>query len=77
MTGLVTCGIWSEYCIANTTIAALEQGYQTCVASDAHSTVAGSNSKAVRKIEEQNALLKSKNAQLLTVSQLAESLRNK
>ena len=52
ITGLVTCGIWSEYCVTNTTIAALEQGYQTCIASDAHSTVAGSNSKAIRKTEE-------------------------
>ena len=74
VSGLITCGIWSEYCVTSTTLAALALGYETYVASDAHGTVSNNDSEAIERIVKQNDLLKRQNAQVLTVSQLKKIL---
>ena len=69
---LIICGIWSEYCVANTTLAALSLGYEVCLVADAHGTVAGSDAEAMDAVAKQNEMLVRKGAQVITMSQLSD-----
>lgn len=68
--GLITCGIWSEYCLARTSLAAIERGFNVHVAADAHGTVANDRQTALDTAAQQNKLLEQSNAKVSTVSQL-------
>lgn len=56
--GVITCGIWSEYCVTNTSIAALELGFDVCAVADAHGTVSDTEQEANSVIARQNEYLK-------------------
>ena len=51
---LIVCGIWSEYCVANTCRDALRLGFGVCLAADAPGTVADSREAARATVERQN-----------------------
>jgi len=38
VTNVITCGIWSKFCVANTGIDAATSGFQVIVAADGHGT---------------------------------------
>ncbi|MFT5208293.1 MAG: nicotinamidase-related amidase [Flavobacterium sp.] len=67
---LITCGAWSEFCVANTTSAALALGYEATAIADAHGTVAKNNFEASEKIVRQNERFLEMKASVLTLSQL-------
>ena len=69
---LITCGIWSEYCVANTSLAALSLDYEVYVAADAHGTVAASDTEAMHTVVTQNEMLARKGAHVATVSELCK-----
>ena len=54
---LIMCGVWSEFCLANTVKSALDLNYQVCVAAQAHGTVAESEAKAEQVVQQQNLAL--------------------
>ncbi len=68
---LITCGIWSEFCVASTSLAALSLTYEVYVAADAHGTVAGSDTEAMHTVATQNELLASKGAHVAVMSELS------
>ena len=72
--GLVTCGIWSEYCVASTSTTAIQKGYKVLVASDAHGTVADSSEQATATVNEQNRLLEKRGAAVLTVHEILDNI---
>jgi len=74
--GLVTCGIWSEYCLARTSATAIEQGYQVLVASDAHGTVADNLQDAQETVNKQNKILKKRGAAVLTVREILDKFHD-
>ena len=67
---LITCGIWSEYCVTATSSAALELGFTVCVAADGHGTVAETTDAASRVITKQNEYLAGKGASVESVAEL-------
>jgi len=67
---LITCGIWSEYCLARTSLAAIERGFNVHVAADAHGTVANDRQTALDTAAQQNKFLEQSNAKVSTVRQL-------
>ncbi len=71
---LITCGIWSEYCVTATSKAALELGYRVCVATDAHGTVADSEDNAREIVTRQNNELVQCGALSLDVKSIATEL---
>ena len=72
---LITCGIWSEYCLANTSLDALNLDYSVTVVADAHSTVADTNIGAMQTVAEQNDRLAKNGARLLNASEIIQALR--
>ena len=64
---LITCGIWSEFCVTATSLAALELGYDVWVVADGHSTVADSEDEANRVIAKQNKELAKANASVFAI----------
>ncbi len=71
---LITCGIWSEYCVTATSQAAMQLGYQVCVAADAHSTVADSDVAAEQVVARQNAYLAEQSACVLAADAIGALL---
>jgi nicotinamidase-related amidase len=71
VSSLITCGIWSEYCVANTSLAALSLAYEVYVVADAHGTVAGSDTEAMHTVATQNKMLASKGAHVARMSELS------
>lgn len=51
---LLVCGIWSEFCVANTSIDARKLGFEVFVAADAHGTVAVDYEAAKETVAQQN-----------------------
>jgi nicotinamidase-related amidase len=72
--GVITCGIWSEFCVTNTSMSALKLGFDVYVAADAHGTVSNMESEASDIISEQNDYLKRNQAQVLDIQALRERL---
>jgi nicotinamidase-related amidase len=72
---VVVCGLQSELCVANTSKAALDLGYEVRVASDAHSTwpAGGRTSEAIS--ESVNQQLAQRGATLESTDGLARTLR--
>lgn len=74
---LVTCGIWSEHCVANTSSAALEIGFTVSLAADGHSTVKDNEQTAEEVIANQNRIAQSNNVQVLSIDELSDMLNTK
>lgn len=71
---VITCGIWSEFCVANTSLSALERGFDVYVAADAHGTVSSSEAEAARVVAVQNNYLRQHRAHVSEVHELQEML---
>ena len=54
---LITCGIWSEFCLTATSLDGAKLGYDILIASECHGTVAENLEKALLASETQNQLL--------------------
>jgi nicotinamidase-related amidase len=54
---VITCGIWSEYCVTETSLSALRLGFEVCLVADAHGTVADSEQDAEETICKQQCCL--------------------
>ena len=66
ITTLAVCGLQSELCVTNTTLAALERGFDVLLAHDGHGTWPGASQTALQIIQQQNELLAARGAQRLT-----------
>ena len=71
---VITCGLQSEFCVTNTSIAALELGLNVYVAQDAHSTYSTDDDDASAIIDRQNALLSDRGARVQPTRRLVELL---
>lgn len=67
---VLVCGIWSEHCVANTAIDAIQLGFRVVVVGDGHGTVAPTVGEARRTVDEQNRRLREAGASLSLVSEL-------
>ena len=67
---LITCGIWSEYCLARTSTTAIELGFNVLVAADAHGTVSESQTAARAIVDNQNELMAQRNALVSTTKEI-------
>ena len=65
VTTLAVCGLQSEHCVTNTTLAALERGFNVLLAHDGHSTWPSASQTASQIIQQQNELLVARGAQPL------------
>ena len=63
ITTLAVCGLQSEHCVTNTTLAALERGFDVLLAHDGHSTWPGATQTAQQITSQQNDLLAARGAQ--------------
>lgn len=73
---LVVCGLQSEFCVSNTTRAALQLGYAVQVAEDGHSTWPSSGRSAAEIAADANAQLAQAGATLASTQILADALRS-
>lgn len=67
---LIICGIWSEFCVANTSMDAAELGFEVYVASDGHGTVSNDEDAVNDIIARQNSLLSQQDISVLSISEL-------
>ncbi len=63
ITTLAVCGLQSEHCVTNTTLAALERGFDVLLAHDGHGTWPSATQTAPQIIQQQNELLAARGAQ--------------
>ncbi len=71
---VITCGIWSEFCITATSESALELGFKVCVAADAHGTVSDSEQEAAHVVARQNEYLAQRNALVVDIDEITKML---
>ena len=71
---VITCGLQSEHCVSNTSIAALELGFKVIVAQDAHSTWSTDDDRAESIIVRQNALLEERGATVQSTGEIVARL---
>lgn len=74
VTTIITCGVWSEFCVTNTSLDATRLGYRVLVAADAHGTVASSVAAARSVVERQNHRLSKQGLTVLTIDDLTRDL---
>ena len=60
---LAVCGLQSEHCVTNTTLAALERGFTVLLAHDGHSTWPSATQTAQQIASQQNEVLAARGAQ--------------
>jgi len=72
---VITCGIWSEHCLTNTSLDAVAAGYGVCVVANAHGTVSENENIANGIIERQNNLLASNGVNVMVVNDLKNGLQ--
>ena len=72
---LITCGIWSEYCLARTSTTAIKLGFGVQVAADAHGTVSENKKSARAIVNKQNMILAQRNAIVSTTQEICEQLQ--
>ena len=72
---LVVCGLQSEFCVSNTSKAALAEGYRVTVAQDGHSTWPSEGRASHVIVESVNEELRSLGAVLASTASLAAKLR--
>lgn len=75
VTGLVVCGLQSEFCVSNTTRSALQLGYTVRVARDGHNTWPSEGRSAAEIEAEVNTRLAQAGALLETTEGLGAALR--
>ena len=63
ITTLAVCGLQSEHCVTNTTLAALERGFSVLLAHDGHSTWPSATQTAQQIASQQNEVLAGRGAQ--------------
>lgn len=71
---IITCGLQSEHCVSNTSMAALELGFSVIVARDCHSSFASKELSVAAIVNRQNALLAEQGASVLSVKEIAAGL---
>jgi nicotinamidase-related amidase len=71
---VITCGIWSEFCVTNTSMAAIDLGLEVHIAADAHGTVSNTDAQASDVISRQNDYLKRHQARVAAVEDLRTAL---
>lgn len=71
---LITCGIWSEHCLANTSRDARELGFEVVVAADAHGTVAESESEADERVSSVNLEMSASGIRVLSIGRIVQEL---
>lgn len=69
---VITCGIWSQYCVKETSLSALRLGFEVCLLADAHGTVAESEQDAKDTVCKSNTALKQLEATVLPVNLMNE-----
>jgi nicotinamidase-related amidase len=67
---LIVCGIWSEYCVASTSLDAAELGFEVYVASDGHGTVSNDDDDTNDIIARQNDRLSKQGISILTIDEM-------
>jgi nicotinamidase-related amidase len=67
---IVTCGLQSEHCVSNTSLAALARGYSVLVARDAHSTWPDKGASAEAIVQRQNSMLEKQGAKLMATAEV-------
>jgi nicotinamidase-related amidase len=72
--GIIVCGIWSEFCVTATSKAALEIGFEVCVAADGHGTVSGNEADVVSVNSRQNSYLAGKGARVVDIKDIRANL---
>ena len=75
VTGVITCGIWSQFCVANTSRDAAGLGLNVWVAADGHGTVAPTAAEAARIVSGTNAQLEHAGISALPVERLLSGAR--
>jgi len=70
ITTLVTCGLQSEHCVANTSLSALELGFNVIVVNDCHSTFPSQQLTAKEIVAQQNSRLEEKGADVASAFEL-------
>jgi len=68
ITTLITCGIQSEHCLTNTSLAALDIGMDVLVPMEAHGTVSTATDDAAAIVHRQNALLSARGARVQPIA---------
>jgi len=71
---IISCGIQSEHCVSNTSIAALDLGMSVIVAGDAHSTLSTADDEAETIIDRQNKILAERGAAVQKTAEILERL---
>lgn len=71
---VITSGIWSEFCVANTSIDAAKFGFDVFVAADAHGTVSSSEEAANKIVDQQNDRLSEINISVMETNELERYL---
>jgi nicotinamidase-related amidase len=71
---IISCGIQSEHCVSNTSIAALDLGMNVIVAGDAHSTLSTDDDTAETIIARQNKVLADRGAAVQGTAEILEHL---
>jgi len=74
VTTVITCGIWSEYCLTATSESALLLGFKVCVAANGHGTVADSEESSASVVASQNNYLIQQQAMVLTIDDIKKKL---
>ena len=77
VTDLVVCGLQSEFCVSNTSKAALELGYRVSVAQDGHGTWPSEGKRSEVIADAANNELRSRGAIVESTSHLAAKLRTR
>jgi len=71
---VIVCGIWSQYCVANTCLDALKLGLEVTLVSNAHGTWAEREEEAKSIVRDKNKFLKEKGVSLLKTSEIPSLL---
>ena len=71
---VITCGIWSEYCLTATSKSALELNYKVYVAADGHSTVSDNKDQASRVVATQNQYLMQESALVVDIAEIRKHI---
>jgi len=67
---LMVCGIWSEFCVVNTSMDAAKLGFEVYVAADGHGTVSKSKEAANNIVARQNERISQLDISVLAISEL-------
>ena len=71
-TGVITCGIWTEYCVSATSLSAIKLGYKVCVAADGHGTVRETADEAANVVSSENDALMQEQASIVEIANIIQ-----